>query len=98
MPTPTRVRWERDANALDVTWPPDQNRRYAAYQLRCDCRCAACVDERTGRRILDIASVPKDIRLVTVASAGNYALKCGFSDGHDTGLFTWEHLHDIPTP
>ena len=26
---------------------------------------------------------------------GNYAVKLGFSDGHDTGLYSWEYLHEL---
>ncbi|WP_444892356.1 gamma-butyrobetaine hydroxylase-like domain-containing protein [Microbulbifer sp. TRSA001] len=31
----------------------------------------------------------------TVEAAGRYALKIDFDDGHDTGIFTWEYLHEL---
>ena len=35
------------------------------------------------------------VRLTHVAAAGTYALKLSFDDGHDTGLFTWQYLHQL---
>ena len=35
----------------------------------------------------------RDVSVVDIEQVGNYAVKPSFSDGHDTGLFTWEYLH-----
>lgn len=35
------------------------------------------------------------VRLNKVEAAGNYALKLTFDDGHDTGLYTWDYLHQL---
>lgn len=37
----------------------------------------------------------RDVQLTGVEPVGNYALKLTFSDGHDSGLFTWEYLADL---
>lgn len=63
--------------------------------LRQNCRCAACVDEFTGRQLLDQSSVPSTIQPEDVSLVGNYAIKFRWSDGHDSGLFTFSHLSDI---
>jgi len=53
------------------------------------------VDEMTGRRILDPATLPQDVQPVEMTLTGNYAVKFRWSDGHDTGLYTWERLRDL---
>ncbi len=35
----------------------------------------------------------RDVTVVELEPVGNYAVKPTFSDGHDTGLFTWEYLY-----
>jgi DUF971 family protein len=65
---------------------------YPALPLRLGCPCAACVDEMSGRAVLDPAQVPPDVRPVSLALVGAYGLKVTWSDGHDTGIYTFERL------
>jgi DUF971 family protein len=65
---------------------------YPARALRLACPCAAWIEEMTGRAILDPASVPGDIRPLTLALVGAYGLRIGWSDGHGTGIYTFDRL------
>jgi len=49
----------------------------------------------SGARLLDPDSVPLDIGLTRVWSVGNYALGMAFSDGHDTGIYTFKALRAL---
>ncbi len=89
---PTDIKLKRAEAVLEITWGDGSPRRYDAKRLRCECGCAGCVDERTGVRTLDVNSVPGDIGIGHIELVGNYALKLSFSDGHDTGIYTWERL------
>ena len=59
---------------------------FKAYDLRLQCRCAHCIDERTGEKRLNEDNVPNDISIVAYKRVGNYALGLSFSDGHQSLL------------
>jgi DUF971 family protein len=51
-------------------------------ELRRACKCAACVEEMTGRPLLDPASVSETVKPLNFAPIGNYAVAVDWSDGH----------------
>jgi ATP-binding protein involved in chromosome partitioning len=65
---------------------------YPARELRLACPCAACVDEMSGRPLLDPGTVPDVVRPVSVALVGGYGLRVHWSDGHATGIYTFQRL------
>jgi DUF971 family protein len=85
----------RGERLLRITWGPHHIGDYGFYELRCNCNCARCVDENTGIRILDPKSVPADIAITDMQLVGNYAVRIHWSDGHSSGLYTWELLHQL---
>jgi len=94
-PTPTQIRALRDAGTLSLGWSDGTHFELPFKYVRGECPCAACIDEFTGARILDLDTIPETIIPEQLAMSGNYALKISWSDGHSTGLYTWEHLYQI---
>ena len=92
---PRDIKLKRTEGTLEIFWSEETPRRYDAKRLRCECGCAGCVDERTGVRTLDVNSVPDDISITDIKLVGNYAIKLVFSDGHNTGIFSWDRLYRI---
>jgi DUF971 family protein len=92
---PTHLRALRDAGLLELEWADGTVSRVAFKLLRSRCPCASCVDENTGRRILDPDTIPDTITPVKMGFTGNYALNVTWSDGHSTGLYTWDFLAEI---
>jgi ATP-binding protein involved in chromosome partitioning len=90
----------RQDDGLNIEW--DENGHvgfYPARALRLACPCAACVEEMSSRPLLDPATVPIDIRPVSVALVGAYGIKIQWSDGHSTGIYTFERLlESCPCP
>ena len=95
MQPPKSIKLIRAENVLVLEWEPGHPVRFPALTLRCECQCAGCVDEITHERILDVDSVPRDIAIHHAQLVGNYSMKLTYSDGHDTGLYTWEHFERI---
>jgi DUF971 family protein len=94
MPMPYAIT-RQDAGLL-IEWEPGGHQAmYPARALRLACGCAVCADELSGRPLLDPATVPADIRPVEVALVGSYGLRVRWSDGHGTGIYTFQHLLDV---
>jgi ATP-binding protein involved in chromosome partitioning len=95
MQSPKNIRVHKDRRVLELIWTDSDRSLLPFRTVRQNCRCAVCVDEFTGRQILNPDSVPEDLDLVEVSLCGNYALRIRWSDSHDSGLFTWNHLRSV---
>jgi ATP-binding protein involved in chromosome partitioning len=80
---------------LQIIWPDGHESKFSPYHLRMNCACASCIDEDTGNKILDIKSIPLDIKIKGVNPVGRYGLSIGFSDGHNTGIYVFEKLRGL---
>ena len=71
----TAIGWRRrDARTLSVLWENGDRNDFDVRDLRLACRCALCVEEMSGRPLLDPKSVRPDVTPRTVTSVGNYAI------------------------
>ncbi|HEY3104606.1 MAG TPA: DUF971 domain-containing protein, partial [Pyrinomonadaceae bacterium] len=68
---------------------------YEAASLRRACPCAQCVDEWTGERRLQPQAVAEDIEIGDLSIVGRYALNFRWSDGHETGIYSFQYLRDF---
>lgn len=93
---PSDIKARQSEGALELEWEEGSSSVKLPYKyLRNECPCAGCKDEWTGARILDPSSIADDIKIADMELVGSYALKIGWSDGHNSGLFTWENLRRI---
>ncbi|MEP7077248.1 MAG: DUF971 domain-containing protein [Acidobacteriota bacterium] len=88
---PTQIIEESDSG-ITIKWSDESETRYDAAQLRRACPCAGCVNEWTGQKQLIDATVPDDLTFSHISIVGRYALNFHFSDGHDTGIFSFKYL------
>lgn len=86
---------ELGSGELTATWGDGHVSTYAYRYLRQECPCAVCVDEWTHERRLDVAAIPSDIRVLSVDPVGNYAVRLNWSDGHNTGLYSFQRLRAL---
>ncbi len=91
---PTHIELSSDSE-LRVRWPDGHEGLHTAYYLRINCKCAACQDEDTGRRTLDPDGVHLDIKFTGVGRVGRYAIGPNFSDGHNTGIYSFQRLREF---
>ena len=95
MPHLTNIRALQAERKLELHWDDGSVDRLPYKYIRGECPCASCIEEWSGRRILDLNTVPDDVHPTDISIVGNYALKIVWSDGHSTGLYTWDHLGNI---
>ena len=80
---------------LGIVWSDGHESWYVGHSLRCSCSCAHCVDELTGEKTLLDERVPRDVAPKGIQPVGNYGLSVAWSDGHDTGIYTFERLRAL---
>lgn len=91
---PTQIIEESDSE-VSIKWSDDAETVYSAPQLRRNCPCASCVNEWTGEKILKDENIADDLVFSRITIVGRYALNFTFSDGHDTGIFSYKFLRDL---
>lgn len=80
---------------IHIRWPDGSEDELQNRDVRASCQCAQCVAEFTGEQLLDVNSIPPDIDAASIDTLGNYAVSIAWSDGHASGIFTWDHLREL---
>lgn len=93
--SPERVEPTEDGKRLRIVWKDGEVSEYQPRTLRLICPCATCVEEMTGRLLLDPATVPQDIYPMEIRYVGRYALRFDWSDGHSTGIYPFDLLRRV---
>ncbi len=91
--TPVDIRM-LEGSRFEIEWADGEKSVFGFRELRLECPCAGCVNELTGERTVSAAEVPSDVRPLGAEPVGRYALKFQWSDGHSTGIYTFEHLRN----
>jgi len=91
---PREIKQEGDAGLL-ITWADDHVSRYSAAGLRRACPCAQCVNEWTGQRVLKPETISQELTIADLSIVGRYALNFRWSDGHETGIYSFRYLREL---
>ncbi len=87
-----------DDGQLLIAWSDGQRLVYTARQLRDSCPCATCREKRNQEKpLLPVLSEAETLPLGIsgMKPVGHYAYSVEFSDGHDTGIFTFDLLREL---
>jgi len=85
----------RDPMTLSVLWEDGRRDHLDVRDLRLACRCAGCVEEMSGRPLIDPATIAPDVAPRSITSIGNYAITITWSDGHSTGIYAFDQLRAL---
>ncbi len=92
---PSEIGPSEDGSRLRITWKDGVVSEYLPRELRLVCPCAGCVDELTGVRTLVAERVDDVVWPVAIHYVGRYALQFVWSDGHETGIYTYAYLRRL---
>jgi DUF971 family protein len=84
-----------DATTLGIEWGDGTRHEFPVRQLRLNCSCASCVNEWTGEQLFDEGQIPPDVHPVSLENVGLYGIRIQWSDGHGTGIYTYDHLRRL---
>lgn len=91
-PEPVEIGLTPDGRALRVAWDDEHDSTYELRYLRGFCPCAACQGHGAGTWTF----VQNDGPTITeIGEVGNYAISLRWSDGHTTGIYSWETLREL---
>lgn len=95
---PRKLNLKKD-ESLTVIWSNGRESVYPIQMLRARCPCAGCKELRTqmGKSRLTVLPDTGSSRVtaVTAQMVGNYAVRIEFSDGHDSGIFSFAYLWEL---
>jgi DUF971 family protein len=91
--TPTEIRLRTKSRVLEVAFDDGSRHELPFEYLRVYSPSAEVRGHGPGQETLQLGKHEVGIR--SVDPVGNYAVRLVFDDGHDTGLYTWEYLHEL---
>lgn len=80
---------------LAIQWSDGRKDSLDVVKLRKKCPCASCVDEWSGKPLIDEKAVFDSVRPSRIRSVGRYAVQIFFNDGHSTGFYGFPLLRSL---
>lgn len=91
-PIPTEITLHQKSQVLEITFADGKTSRLPAEFLRVHSPSAEVRGHGPGQEVLQAGK--KNVEIVAVEPVGHYAIQLRFSDGHDTGIYSWDLLYD----
>ena len=96
---PLKIQRLQEAQTLRIEWADEHSCEMAYDYLRRACPCAICSDERSktagGLRVISGDSPQDALNIDEISLVGAYAVNMSWSDGHDTGIYSFRFLREL---
>ena len=93
MPLPTELTLHQQSRMLEIAFDDGSRFRLPYEFLRVHSPSAEVQGHGPGQEVLQTGK--RGVEIVAIEPVGHYAVQPRFSDGHDSGLFTWDYLHEL---
>ena len=90
---PTEIKLHQASRVLEVHFANGRAFRLPYELLRVYSPSAEVRGHGPGQEVLQTGK--RDVTIASVEQVGHYAIRPTFSDGHDTGIFSWDYLYDL---
>ena len=92
-PTPTEIKLHQKSRALEITYADGKTFNLSCEFLRVHSPSAEVRGHGPGQEVLQAGK--REVNISRIEPVGTYAVQLYFSDGHDTGIYSWELLYDF---
>jgi DUF971 family protein len=92
-PTPISIVLHGKSRVLELGYEDGSNYRLSFEMLRVESPSAEVKGHGPGQETLQLGK--QDVLIEALEPVGNYGIKPTFSDGHSTGIFSWDYLHRL---
>ena len=93
MPTPTEIKLHQQSRVMEIAFDDGRIFRLPYEYLRVFSPSAEVRGHGPGQEVLQVGK--KDIEIRQVEPVGSYAVQPTFSDGHATGIYSWDYLYQL---
>ena len=90
-PRPTEITLHQKSQELEITFDDGNRFRLTCEFLRVHSPSAEVRGHGPGQEVLQVGK--REVNITALEPVGAYAIKPTFSDGHDTGIFSWDYLY-----
>jgi DUF971 family protein len=92
-PTPTEIKLHQASRVLELAFSDGAAFKLPYELLRVYSPSAEVRGHGPGQEVLQVGK--RDVTIKDVEQVGHYAIRPTFSDGHDTGIYSWDYLYDL---
>ena len=92
-PRPTEINLHQTSRVMDITFDDGASFSLPCEYLRVFSPSAEVRGHGPGQEVLQVGK--RDVNVSAIEPVGMYAVKLVFTDGHDTGIYSWEYLYDL---
>jgi DUF971 family protein len=93
VPIPTEIKLHQASRLLELTFTDGTHARLPYEFLRVHSPSAEVRGHGPGQETLQVGK--RDVAIAEVEAVGNYAIRPKFSDGHETGIYSWDYLYEL---
>lgn len=92
-PRPSNIKLHQKSRLLEIAFDDNTECMLSCEFLRVYSPSAEVRGHGVGQEVLQIGK--EDVNITAIEPVGQYAIRLIFSDGHDTGLYSWDYLYDL---
>jgi len=92
-PLPTEIKLHQVSHTLEIAFADDKRFEFTCEFLRVYSPSAEVRGHGPGQEVLQVGK--KNVSIDRIEPVGNYAVVLVFSDGHDSGIYSWDYFYDL---
>ncbi|MCG8412748.1 MAG: DUF971 domain-containing protein [Pseudomonadales bacterium] len=92
---PSELKLHKKSGTLELVYNQGTSHTLTAEFLRVHSPSAEVRGHGKGQEVLQTGK--RDVKITSLETVGNYAIKPSFDDGHNTGIYSWDYLLELAT-